>query len=104
MAIYPVVSLQYWRFSLPALGRFEAWLVALALIWGATWLNLRGTRVVGTASGGFVAVVLAPFAVLAAVALARWLGQTATPVPATPFHATGTSFLGALGVRGSPGV
>jgi len=98
MAIYPVLFLQYLRFFLPALGRFEAWLVALALIWGATWLNLRGTRVVGTASGWFVAVVLAPFAVLAAVALARWLGQPATPFPVTPFHATGTSFLGALGI------
>src|SRR5213078_435996 len=98
MAIYPVLFLQYLRFFLPELGRLQAWLVALALIWGATWLNLRGTRVVGTASGWFVALVLAPFGVLATVALARWLGQPATPFPATPFHATGTSFLGALGI------
>ena len=98
MAIYPVLFLQYLRFFLPELGRLESWLVALALIWGATWLNLRGTRVVGTASGWFVALVLAPFGVLATVALARWLGQPATPFPATPFHATGTSFLGALGI------
>src|SRR5437879_3082632 len=98
MAIYPVLFLQYLRFFLPGLGRFEAWVVALAVIWGATWLNLRGTRVVGTASGWFVALVLAPFGVLAAVALARWLGQPATPFPTTPFHATGTSFLGALGI------
>jgi len=72
--------------------------VALALIWGATWLNLRGTRVVGTASGWFVAAVLAPFGVLAVAALVRWLGQPATPFPVTPFHAAGTSFLGALGI------
>src|SRR5436309_2368954 len=98
MAIYPVLFLQYLRFFMPELGRLESWLVALALIWGATWLNLRGTRVVGTASGWFVALVLAPFGVLATVALARWLGQPATPFPATPFHATGTSFLGALGI------
>jgi len=68
------------------------------MIWGATWLNLRGTRTVGMASGWFVAVVLAPFGVLAAAALARWLGQPATPFPVTPFHAAGTSFLGALGL------
>src|SRR3989475_4845657 len=98
MAIYPVLFLQYLRFFLPALGRFEAWVVALAVIWGATWLNLRGTRVVGTASGWFVAIVLAPFGVLAAVALVRWLGQPATALPATPFHATRTSFLGALDI------
>src|SRR5205085_650945 len=71
---------------------------ALAMIWGATWLNLRGTRVVGTASGWFVAAVLAPFGVLAAVALTRWIGHPATPFPVTPFHAAGTSFLGALGI------
>src|SRR2546426_7760976 len=47
----------------------------ISLIWGATWLNLRGTRVVGMASGWFVALVLAPFGVLATVAVARWLGQ-----------------------------
>jgi len=98
MAIYPVLLIQYVGFFLPGLGWLERWLVALAMIWGATWLNLRGTRVVGTASGWFVAAVLAPFAVLAAVAIARWLGHPATPFPVTPFHAAGTSFLGALGI------
>ena len=98
MAIYPVLLIQYLSFFLPGLGWLERWIVALAMIWGATWLNLRGTRVVGTASGWFVAAVLAPFAVLAAVAVARWLGASATPLPVTPFHAAGTSFLGALGI------
>src|SRR5437868_10828572 len=96
MAIYPVLLIQYLDFFLPGLGWLERWIVALAMIWGATWLNLRGTRVVGTASGWFVAAVLAPFAVLAAVAVARWLGAPATPFPLTPFHSAGTSFLGAL--------
>ena len=98
MAIYPVLFLQYLRFFAPGLGRFDAWLLALALIWGATWLNLRGTRVVGTASGWFVAAVLAPFAVLSLGAVARWIAAPAPPLPVTPFHATGTSFLGALGL------
>ena len=98
MAIYPVLLLQYVRFFAPGLGWLEAWLLALVMIWGATWLNLRGTRTVGMASGWFVAVVLAPFGVLAAAALARWLGQPATSFPVTPFHAAGTSFLGALGL------
>jgi len=98
MAIYPVLLIQYVGFFLPGLGLLERWLVALAMIWGATWLNLRGTRVVGTASGWFVAAVLAPFAVLALVALVQWFRQPATPFPITPFHAAGTSFLGALGI------
>jgi amino acid transporter len=96
MAIYPVLFLQYLRFFLPGLTRLEGWLLALALIWGATWLNLRGTRVVGTASGWFVALVLAPFAVLAVAAIARWAGGPGLSF--TPFHAPGTSFLGALGL------
>ena len=84
MAIYPVLFIQYLRFFAPGLSQLEAWLVALALIWGATWLNLRGTVVVGTASGWFVATVLLPFGVLAGVAIARWIGQPATPLPVTP--------------------
>src|SRR5436190_991536 len=55
MAIYPVLLIQYLGFFLPGLGWLERWIVALAMIWGATWLNLRGTRVVGAASGWFVA-------------------------------------------------
>jgi len=99
MAIYPVLFLQYLRFFAPSLDRFESWLVALLLIWSATWLNLRGTRVVGIASGWFVAAVLLPFAVLSAAALVRWLSDSAgAPFPSQPFHAPGTSFLGALGI------
>ena len=97
MAIYPVLFLQYLRFFLPELSRFQAWGVALLLIWGATWLNLRGTRAVGTASGWFLAVVLAPFGVLFVVALTRWLGG-AGALTVTPFQAPGTSFAGALGI------
>src|SRR5207244_2037332 len=72
MAIYPVLFLQYLRFFAPGLNRFDSWLVALLLIWGATWLNLRGTQVVGAASRWFVAAVLLPFAVLSAAALVHW--------------------------------
>ncbi len=99
MAIYPVLFIQYARWLAPGLSRWEAWALALVLIWGATWLNLRGTRVVGTASGWFIALVLAPFAVLAATALTRWLLDAAPfRLPVTPFHAAGTSFAGALGI------
>src|SRR5438128_9899557 len=64
MAIYPVLFLQYLRFFLPGLGRFVAWVVALAVIWGATWLNLRGPRVVGPASGWVAAMAVARFGVV----------------------------------------
>src|SRR3989441_11200982 len=99
MAIYPVLFLRYIRFFAPGLGGVEGWLVALVLIWGATWLNLRGTRAVGTASGWLIAVVLAPFALLAVVALGRWvLGPAAVAAPVRAFAAPGQSFFGALGI------
>src|SRR4051812_34895467 len=57
MAIYPVLFNQYLRFFFPALdGRLE-WLISLAVIWGATWINLRGSVRVGRVSiwsGSFV--------------------------------------------------
>jgi amino acid transporter len=102
MAIYPVLFLQYLRFFTGDLGRVPSWLLALALIWGATWLNLRGTRAVGLASGWFVAAVLAPFAVLAGFALYKWITiGSVGAFPAAPFHAVGAaggSFVGALGL------
>jgi amino acid transporter len=99
MAIYPVLLIQYLHFFAPDLTRLESWLIACAMIWGATWLNLRGTRVVGSASGAFVAMVLAPFAVLTTVATARWLTSgSITPLLSAPAPAAGASLLGALGI------
>ncbi len=98
MAIYPVLFLQYIQFFTGPLGRLPSWLLALTLIWGATWLNLRGTRAVGLASGWFAALVLAPFAVLAAAAALRWMAHAGTAFAGQPFRAAGTTFLGALGL------
>jgi len=99
MAIYPALFLQYLGFFTGDLGRLPSWLLALAVIWGATWLNLRGTKVVGAASGWFTAAVLAPFAALAVAAVARWVAAGhAAAFAHDPFRATGASFLGALGL------
>jgi amino acid transporter len=99
MAIYPVLLLQYLRFFAPGLGPVASWLIACAMIWGATWLNLRGTRVVGAASGVFVALVLTPFAVLTVIATARWLSPgSGASLFASPRPIADTSFLGALGI------
>jgi amino acid transporter len=99
MALYPVLLLQYLRFFAPGLGQVESWLIACAMIWIATWLNLRGTRVVGGASGVFVALVLAPFVVLTFIATARWLspehGSTFVRLPLPPGSG---SFLGMIGI------
>src|SRR5260370_42344610 len=95
MAIYPVLLIQYLRFFAPRLTGLSAWLVALALIWGATWLNLRGTRVAGSASRWVAATVLAPFGVLAALALFRWLtAGRAVPFSPPPVPAPGAAVPG----------
>src|SRR5437764_6927704 len=69
MAIYPVLFNQYLRYFAPGLdARFE-WMISLAVIWGATWINLRGSFRVGRASviaGSFV--MLGFFAIVVAVA------------------------------------
>jgi amino acid transporter len=99
MAIYPVLFMQYLRFFTGDVGRWHAWALALALIWGATWLNLRGTRTVGLASGWFAAAVLLPFVLLAGFALARWfMAGPSAAFRAAPFHATGGGLLGVLGI------
>jgi amino acid transporter len=99
MAVYPVLLLQYLRFFAPGLGRLASWLIACAMIWVATWLNLRGTRFVGSVSSVFVALVLAPFALLSVIASARWMtaGQVGSFLAAPPPDA-GATFLGVLGI------
>ena len=99
LAIYPVLFLQYLRFFLPGIGRWEAWGLSLALSWGATWLNLRGSRVVGLASGSFAVAVLLPFGVLSGWAMVKWIGGSVAASPLLqPFHAPGISLSGALGI------
>ena len=43
MAIYPVLFNQYLRYFIPGLDpRLES-LISLAIIWGAAWINVRGS-------------------------------------------------------------
>jgi amino acid transporter len=98
MAIYPVLLIQYLKFFVPGLTPMESWLIALAMIWGATWLNLLGAPAVGAASGWFVALVLTPFAVLAVTASWHWLRDPGAHLAMSPLHVAGAPFLGALGI------
>src|SRR5881396_3305940 len=50
MAIYPVLFNQYLRYFLPGLDARLEWVISLAMIWGATWINIRGSLRVGRAS------------------------------------------------------
>lgn len=64
MAIYPVLLNTYLAYFVPDLSRSVKWAIALAMIWGATLLNLRGVARVGRASIAAGAFVLVAFALL----------------------------------------
>ncbi|GAC1694866.1 MAG: hypothetical protein NVS9B3_13070 [Gemmatimonadaceae bacterium] len=93
MAIYPVLFNQYLSYFAPQLPGWTRWALSLALIWGATAINLRGAFDVGRFSmvaGGFVLTV---FAVVALVAVPR-----ITHAPWHPFVTNRTTVLGGMGV------
>ena len=64
MAIYPVLFNTYLAYFVPDLSRSTRWVIALATIWGATLLNLRGVTRVGKASNAAGIFVLVVFALL----------------------------------------
>lgn len=93
MAIYPVLLNTYLAYFLPDLARPVKWGIALVMIWGATFLNLRGVSRVGRASmvaGGFV---LFAFALLAIGSIPH-----AFHSPWQPMVAPGKHVVSSLGV------
>src|SRR5262245_38657255 len=77
-ALYPVMFVDYLTHLRGDMAPLERWLIGAALIGAVTWLNIRGTRLVGTSSIIFSLLVLAPFAALVvlgapAVEPAQWL-------------------------------
>jgi amino acid transporter len=93
MAIYPVLFNQYLRYFFPKLdARFE-WLVALAVIWGATLINLRGSARVGRAS-----IIAGSFVILGFLALSAASLPHISHVPWQPFASETGKGLGGLAV------
>lgn len=93
MAIYPVLFNQYLRYFVPGLdGRFE-WVITLIVIWGATWINLRGSLRVGRAS-----IIAGLFVLLGFFALSIFALPRITHLPWQPFTSQDTHGLGSLAV------
>lgn len=64
-ALYPPLVAAYVAGLFPAPpGRWLTWGIGLVMIWGCTWLNVRGVKTVGWMSVVISIVVLAPLAVL----------------------------------------
>jgi len=93
MAIYPVLFNQYLRYFVPGLSARVEWIVALAVIWGATAINLRGSVRVGRSS-----VLAGSFVMLGFLALALASLPHATHVPWRPFASEQGHGVGGLAV------
>jgi amino acid transporter len=63
-ALYPVMFVDYLTYLRGDMTPSERWLIGVALIAATTWLNIRGTSLVGTSLVVFGALVLAPFAAM----------------------------------------
>ena len=93
MAIYPALFNQYLAHFAPGLSQGARWAVALAVIWGATAINLRGALPVGRVSVAVGGFVIAGFLALAVGALPQ-----AAHAPWRPFMPEGRGVAGELGV------
>jgi len=93
MAIYPVLFNQYLRFFFPNLGGNLEWLVSLGVIWGATFINLRGSSRVGRASVFAGVFVMLGFLVTSLMALPHF-----SHVPWQPFASEKGHGFGGLAV------
>jgi len=60
-ALYPVMFMDYFAYLRGDLSSLERWLIGVVFIASITWLNIRGTRLVGFVSIVFTFFVLAPF-------------------------------------------
>jgi amino acid transporter len=69
MAIYPLLFNQYLGWFAPGLTQTQQWVISLAVIWGATAINLRGALPVGKISIVAGAFVIVGFIVAAAASV-----------------------------------
>src|SRR5499427_7121633 len=93
MAIYPVLFNQYLRYFLPALDARTEWVITLAIIWGAAWINIRGSVNVSRTSIIAGCFVMLGFLALSAVSVPR-----ITHIPWQPFASEHARGFGGLAV------
>jgi len=93
MAIYPVLFNQYLRYFIPGLDARLEWLISLGVIWGATWINLRGSVRVG-----HVSIVAGSFVMLGFLVLSIASAPRITHIPWQPFASEEAHGFGGLAV------
>jgi amino acid transporter len=90
-AAFAVLFGGYLRYFIPDLAPAVQFGVAVALVWAATLLNVRGIQIVGKATVVLTVLILLPFVALTALGLAEWRFD-----PFVPFRHPGKSLLAAL--------
>jgi amino acid transporter len=93
MAVYPVLFNQYLRYFVPGLDARAEWLISLAMIWGAAWINVRGSVNVSRMS-----ITAGCFVMLGFVALSIASVPRVTHIPWQPFASEHARGFGALAV------
>src|SRR5947209_3633514 len=93
MAIYPVLFNQYRRYFLPGLDARLEWLVSLAVIWGATLINIRGSVRVGR-----ISIFAGLFIMLGFLVMSILSAQRMTHIPWQPFASEQAHGLNGLAV------
>jgi amino acid transporter len=93
MAIYPVLFNQYLRYFIPGLDARLEWIISLVVIWGATWINLRGSVRVGR-----VSVIAGTFVMLGFLFMSLASVPRIAHIPWQPFASEGAQGLGGLAV------
>jgi amino acid transporter len=93
MAIYPVLFNQYLRYFVPGLDGRAEWLISLAIIWGAAWINIRGSVNVSRTSISAGYFVMLGFLTLSIASMPR-----ITHTPWQPFASEHARGLGGLAV------
>src|SRR5215470_4512296 len=93
MAIYPVLFNQYLRYFIPGLDARVEWLVSLAIIWGAAWINIRGSVNVTR-----VSIIAGSFIMLGFLALSVASVPRISHIPWQPFASEQAHGLGGLAV------
>jgi amino acid transporter len=106
VSIYPVLAAYYLGYFIPALrqgatigGVFVSasvlsWIVAAILIWGISYLNMRGARLAGLTTNFLGIIMIIPLILMTGVGIFNWInGGTPSGIPFLP---VGENLVGAI--------
>ncbi|MBA4385743.1 MAG: hypothetical protein C0410_13480 [Anaerolinea sp.] len=106
VSIYPVLAAYYLGYFIPALregatigGVFLSasvlsWIVAAILIWGISFLNMRGARLAGLTTNFLGIIMIIPLILMTGVGIYNWI-NAGTPAN-IPFLPVGENLIGAI--------